>query len=991
MGGIVTVVAANQKLPSNIRLQAVSTFDALVQTFIDNGDVTSYWKFHNTGTDERGVSNATITGSPELNVPTLVAIDTVVEGAEIDGKVIAWPGTSSEFAEAPHHASLKTSTGTIILYFQRDTANQTSQLIMADASNAAGGFGVFVQGNGAASAYVRGPTGTPVPLNGGPGDVKLDHAYCIILKWGPQLELVLYDGTGDLPVRRIVNLSTAGLSGTSPIRFGATHVPADQHDGPYGRVIWMNRSISAAEERMFGIRAKSIARSTSTYRTAVLGLNPFALWGLGELTGTAVIDVVGAHNGAITGTVVRGAADLPADIADGATNFVATGSATIPHDAAFSDTHCTVSFWFRVHSIPGPGELAFPLISKNNAVVTERDMVIYFPSDGVDVLRFRLRGVGGTAFDIDSPADVVTVGQAHHACVRFRGTSGFDAFLDGVYIGTNTGYTFGLMNNIAPLRFAASPTFTLLGNAVIDEVVWFERALSDSEILVLAQRSGTAPVATDDVAAVPESDTTLINVLANDSFVGAPTIEILTQPASGTPSTDFVTVVDQQIQYIAGAVASDTARSFTYRITDPNGTSNTATVNVTVLNAGATPDPIANCYVIGATTDPVASMAALQTAINGADPGDNIAIAAGTYNGGTFTFSPSGTEANPIVVRPAGARGSVTINNATWTLAPGSARIVFTNIFFNNLRINVNGQHHRITRCQIRNITRDCIFIQDATDTRIDHNDVSGYNDSVTAKGFVILQPNSIVNGTLRRVLIDYNYCHDVTPAVGDNGQDFIGCHGNAGANIMSGLVVDHNLFTNINLPGESELIGSKTAGIKFQFNTVINTGASCYIHGPRQSHSFEFRSNWFQGTRNPVAFARSDDVLVIGNRFAGGLNLPICNGDFAWTGVVGNGYPAARRARVIGNRMGSGLIQVGQTEFGSAAVAATQTNVVPPGLVGQNTRDSVGSPIQLIGGGHAGTTQNADPEAFVAAVQLAVADVGTGAADPLCLSGPQA
>ena len=69
------------------------------------------------------------------------------------------------------------------------------------------------------------------------------------------------------------------------------------------------------------------------------------------------------------------------------------------------------------------------------------------------------------------------------------------------------------------------------------------------------------------------------------------------------------------------------------------------------------PPAIANCYVENATNPIIVNASplgpALATAINtAAATGRNILVAAGTYAGGTATFNPQGTAANPVVIRP---------------------------------------------------------------------------------------------------------------------------------------------------------------------------------------------------------------------------------------------------------------------------------------------------------------------------------------------------
>ena len=86
----------------------------------------AYWKFENDGVDEMGLVNATITGVPEFNVPSIVSPDRISEGSAVDGVVLAWPGTIGEYAQAPSNAALKTLNATIVISFQCDSLNEAS-------------------------------------------------------------------------------------------------------------------------------------------------------------------------------------------------------------------------------------------------------------------------------------------------------------------------------------------------------------------------------------------------------------------------------------------------------------------------------------------------------------------------------------------------------------------------------------------------------------------------------------------------------------------------------------------------------------------------------------------------------------------------------------------------------------------------------------------------------------------------------------------------
>lgn len=237
--------------PYNYSIQGtgIDTYDSRVAGFDPN--VVSYWKFQNNGNDEKLVGTATIFGNPELNVPTIVDLDT-------GGEVIAWTGAAGQYAQAAHNLAHKTAQGTIVVTFQRDSATVKSALVAADANSAAGGLSVEVEANGAARAFLRNATGSPVILTGTAGDVQLNQAYTLIFKWGTGgLSLALYNDTGVL-IRRVTNALTNGVTGTSAIRFGAWHTDANHQDGPYGRVVWLNRRINDTTEEATLARARTI-------------------------------------------------------------------------------------------------------------------------------------------------------------------------------------------------------------------------------------------------------------------------------------------------------------------------------------------------------------------------------------------------------------------------------------------------------------------------------------------------------------------------------------------------------------------------------------------------------------------------------------------------------------------------------------------------------------------------------------------------------------
>jgi hypothetical protein len=401
------------------------------------------------------------------------------------------------------------------------------------------------------------------------------------------------------------------------------------------------------------------------------------------------------------------------------------------------------------------------------------------------------------------------------------------------------------------------------------------------------------------------------------------------------------------------------------------------------------------CYTeSSADTVVVSTTTALANAVNNAPPGRNILVAPGTYNAATLTFTGSGTASNPVVIRPQNGIGTVTFNGATWAIH--GSRLVFSGLYFNNARLSLdNGaSFNRITRCRFREIGGIAIQLFAATDTRIDHCDFANYLNNENAKGCIRFRHTNVGNGTLKRVLIDYCYFHDMSTTVGANGSEPVGQTSSAGGAMFAfpEVVIDHCLFRNIGpIHGEGEILGTKSRGWKVQYTTFENIN-SMYLNFPRVGTDMEARSCWFEGGRNPTLQGMSDNLTVIGCRFAGGEHLDVFAGNTKWETWVADGtttpstYTPVRNGKIIGNVLDTGQIRVGNFWSNLAATEPVQNT-----LLAANTRN--GAPATTSNGINliyqTGTTIGATTsESFTPAVKLAPADVGLSAPDPLCSGG---
>jgi Chondroitinase B len=381
----------------------------------------------------------------------------------------------------------------------------------------------------------------------------------------------------------------------------------------------------------------------------------------------------------------------------------------------------------------------------------------------------------------------------------------------------------------------------------------------------------------------------------------------------------------------------------------------------------------------------VNSMAALQSAVNPAPPGRNILIAPGTYTGTALTFNRNGTKANPIVIRSQNGLGTVTISGGTWTLADTSFWLVFEKLHVQAF----NSFCAAITTASLDAGSANFgvgIRMETAHDCRIDHCDFSEENPNLN-------QPNGINfrgasqygNGTAARNLIDYNYFH----ALGANSSAIEGFSdtssppvGNDTARGQS-LIMDHNLFEGPMINGEYVVV--MVSGTIWRFNTFLNL--SGYFQNPCVAHC-EYRSKWWENVDPTKAW--SEDSLWIGNRFIGGEPLWVPAGSGSWEdqqsgAVPSDRYEPATNSRFIGNRFGSGRLQLGQY-WNNGSLTLPANNI----LLEANTRDSGGNAHEFITtflnpGATNVTVNTTTNEPFTPAVKLTANEVGVNPPGPLC------
>lgn len=186
---------------------------------------------------------------------------------------------------------------------------------------------------------------------------------------------------------------------------------------------------------------------------------------------------------------------------------------------------------------------------------------------------------------------------------------------------------------------------TLLGDGVVNTATYsFRDSMLELELLYDSfadLEENTEPVAVWDNINLYDNQTTLIDVLVNDTYEPGDVIEIVTPPALGT-----ATVVDNKIQFFVNLGAPGQTY-LSYRIKDDNWNVYSDPVTVAINILGANQPPVANTDTYQAVKDSVLNIAAAQGVLaNDTDDYGGLFVAsfdAVSASGATIVMQPNGS------------------------------------------------------------------------------------------------------------------------------------------------------------------------------------------------------------------------------------------------------------------------------------------------------------------------------------------------------------
>jgi poly(beta-D-mannuronate) lyase len=264
---------------------------------------------------------------------------------------------------------------------------------------------------------------------------------------------------------------------------------------------------------------------------------------------------------------------------------------------------------------------------------------------------------------------------------------------------------------------------------------------------------------------------------------------------------------------------------------------------------------LANAAPAAADRYVVDSLAALQTKVNSAAPGDVITIKDGVYaTTAPIAITGKGTDQRPITIL-AQTPGGVTIEGTDGFDVRGTAAYVEIDGFVlkhasGKTQVHAGargiGFAHNVFEC-----AGDGAYLTVAGDnTTVDHNE---FRNKKTLGNMIDVRGAG--SQVAQHVNIHHNYFHDFTsPGPGTNGAETIR-FGLSGLSLSKGFgVIEQNLF--VRCVGENELMSIKSGSNIIRDNTIVDSpGAQLTL---RHGNENIVRGNYLRGT---------DGIRIFGDR----------------------------------------------------------------------------------------------------------------------------
>lgn len=268
----------------------------------------------------------------------------------------------------------------------------------------------------------------------------------------------------------------------------------------------------------------------------------------------------------------------------------------------------------------------------------------------------------------------------------------------------------------------------------------------------------------------------------------------------------------------------------------------------------------------------VSSIAALQSAINSAVPGDQIIVTNGTYTTtGAINIGAAGTSAQPILIAAQSIGGVTIAGSGGFRFNSPAAFVIVQGFKFTHTSsqasMGAGATHCRFTRNVFQTTGSGEYLTVTGNDNEVDHNTFQ--NKSTLGRFIAIRGTGSQI---AQRLWIHHNYFFNFSPQTGNGAEGLqFGLSGFSLSN--SNSIVEFNLFQKVD--GENEMVSDKASSVTYRFNTfrdntqgqfTLRHGNNCKVYGNYFINSFGIR---FFGDDHQIFsnfFVNNNPAIQIGN-----------------------------------------------------------------------------------------------------------------------------
>ena len=224
----------------------------------------------------------------------------------------------------------------------------------------------------------------------------------------------------------------------------------------------------------------TFATPPDAYTALVMADNPMAFWRLDETNGTTAFDAAGAHDGAYSGSMTRGAGGALPKVADFCVHFTG-GGVQVPYTPVLNPNGAfSVEFWAN----PDTTSTYVPMASQYRAGSARDGWAFYDYNDG-NSWELQLGNANGVSHYAYNGPPAPQAGTWYQVCMVWDGTNTLSLYSENNLVGRNTTVANGgtyVPNSVNPLVIGQRNDGNFAFHGLMADVAVYNYALTQTQI-----------------------------------------------------------------------------------------------------------------------------------------------------------------------------------------------------------------------------------------------------------------------------------------------------------------------------------------------------------------------------------------------------------------------------------------------------------------------------------------------------------------------------